>query len=472
MHSKILSVFFLLLSISMISCNPKTQDQPEELPAEKTEENITPKDDLRKAPDWAKNANIYEVNLRQYTTEGTIRAFMAHLPRLQEMGVDILWFMPVHEISKNKRKGTLGSYYAVTDYKSINSEYGTKEDFDAMVAEIHKLGMKIILDWVPNHTGWDSKWITDNPEWYTKNAKGEITDPIDKDGKSWDWTDVADLNYDNKDMRAAMIDALVYWVKDHDIDGYRCDVAFEVPDDFWDEAILAIQKEKNVFMLAEAEHPPHRNSGNFHMNYGWEFHHLTNAIAKGEKNANDIDTYFIEDVKKHKKGYPMMFSTNHDENSWNGTVFERYGDGHKTFAVLVSTIAGMPLVYSGQEAPVRKRLEFFEKDAIDWNNFEYADFYKTLLQLKKRNKALWNGEHGGQHTRIKSGKNSDKVYAFTREKDGDKILVIVNLSDSNQKAHLHHKGEYTEVFSGEKTNFDGHGNLALGPWDYKVYSSN
>lgn len=375
--------------------------------------------------DWAKNASIYEVNIRQYTKEGTFKAFEEHLPRLQKLGVDILWLMPITPISEKNRKGTMGSYYAVQDYKKVNPEFGTEQDFQELVNKIHKLGMKVILDWVPNHTGWDNTWITEHPDWFTKNEKGEIIPP------NPDWTDVADLNYDNQEMRKAMIDALKYWITTFDIDGYRCDVAGSVPTDFWNDARSELGAIKPIFMLAEAWEPQLAEDA-FDMIYGWDMHHTMNKVAKGEKNVDALFEQIAKDAKRYSKDtYIMQFITNHDENSWNGTVKERMGNGAKPFAVLSFTIPGMPLIYSGQEAGLDKRLAFFEKDEISWENTSLQTFYTKLDRLKKENPALWNGMAGGTFLPIVT--NNERVMAFAREKEDNKVVVVLNFSDKPQK---------------------------------------
>jgi len=425
------------------------------------------------APDWADGANIYEVNIRQYTPEGSIKAFAGHLPRLQKMGVDILWLMPVFPVSEERRKGTLGSYYAVSDFRQINPEFGTMEDFRAMLDEAHRLGLRIILDWVPNHTGWGHTWIKEHPEFYTQNKAGEIIDPIDpKTGESWGWTDVADLNYDNADMRKAMIGDMLFWINEVGIDGFRCDVAGEVPDDFWKDASAQLRQAKSdIFMLAEAEQPPHRNDEHFAMSYGWSFHHLMNNIAKGEKNASDVALWLAEDRAQFSKGYHMQFITNHDENSWNGTEFERMGEAVKTMAVLAFTFDGMPLIYSGQEAGLNKRLEFFEKDTILWDNLPaYEPFYRSLLDLKHRNKALWNGAAGGEPTIIPAG-DPKKVLVYLREKGEQRVVVILNLSPEPQDIVLEDKrlaGSYSNIFANSSTTITPGMSLKLNAWDYLV----
>jgi len=294
--------------------------------------------------------------------------------------------MPIHPISLKNRKGSLGSYYAVQDYKGVNPDFGTDEDFKILVQQIHELGMKVILDWVPNHTGFDHIWIEQHPEWYTKNEDGEITHPV-----GTDWTDVADLNYDNSDMRRAMTDAMAYWIRDFDIDGFRCDVAGEVPNDFWADNNERLFSKKQVFLLAEAEGPSLHDAG-FHMTYAWGFHHKLNQIAKGEVSLAEVEKFIKEDTAKYgQAAFRMNFITNHDENSWNGTIEERMGDAADVLGVFAFTINGMPLVYSGQEAGLNKRLQFFEKDEINWDTLHKEDFYTKLLDLKHENMALWNG---------------------------------------------------------------------------------
>ena len=420
-------------------------------------------------PSWVVNANIYEVNVRQYTPEGTFAAFQSHLPRLKKMGVDILWFMPIYPISKTKRKGTLGSYYAVSDYKAVNPEFGTMQDFDNLVAAIHAQGMHIILDWVPNHTGWDHTWIKEHPEWYTQDENGNIIDPIDPStGKSWGWTDVADLNHDNMEMRTEMIKDKLFWINEHDIDGYREDVAHSVPDSFWDDFTAACSEvDKELFMLAEAEIPVLRNSSNFQMTYAWSAHHLLNEIAKGEKSVADLDAWAEED-KKFTKGMGMQFTSNHDENTWAGTVFERMGEAHLTLAALAFTYDGMPLLYGGQEEPMRKRLEFFEKDDIGFKEYAYADFYSRLLKLKHDNQALWNGDYGGK---LKKLLDHPDVYVFDREKNGDKVIGVFNLSDKRQSITIPQKMTGKDVMTGQQINWKEQTALALEPWQYYLLSS-
>ncbi len=435
-----------------------------------TAQSVAPVEPSKAAPAWAKTSNIYEVNLRQYTEEGTLAAFAEHLPRLKEMGVDILWFMPIFPISETKRKGTLGSYYAVSDFKQVNPEFGTMDEFAELVEQIHSMGMHVILDWVPNHTGWDHVWIEQHPDFYTTDAEGNIIDPINVEtGESWGWTDVADLNYDNPKMRAAMINDLLFWIKYVGIDGYRMDVAHGVPFDFWEQTVAALRKEKpDVFLLAEAEIPEQRNEELFAMNYGWAFHHLLNEITHGEKNANDVEAWYQQSLETYDKGYFMHFITNHDENSWAGTVEERMGDAYKALAVLAFTFDGMPLIYSGQEQGLNKRLEFFEKDPIEWGTFKDAEFYRNLLELKKRNQALWNGSAGARLVRIPTDQ-PEAVFAFTRERNGDQFTAIINLSDKPQSVTFEKGYKATDLFTGDKVKIKAGKPFDLPAWGYVAF---
>jgi len=417
--------------------------------------------------DWSKNANIYEVNLRQFTDEGTIKAFEKHLPRLKKMGVDILWIMPVFPVGELNRKGSLGSYYAVKDYKDINPEFGDIKDFKRLVKKAHKLGMYVILDWVANHSAWDNPWATTNPEWYQHAENGDFVSPFD-------WTDVIAFDYTNPILRDSMVDALKFWITEADIDGYRCDVAGMVPTDFWERARVEMDEIKPVFMLAEDEDNPDLLKTAFDMNYGWTLHKLLNSIAKGENNANDIwDNLMWNDSIFPVDAYRMYFTSNHDENSWNGTVKERMGNAGEPMAILTYTIPGMGLIYSGQEAGLDKRLRFFEKDTISWDENDYTDIYTKLNNLKKENKALWNGEAGGSMTRLGDGSNFN-VFSFYREKDGDKIITIINMSDKPQSFNIESKvvsGKFKDVFTGVDVDIAEDFEVELKPWGYLVLTN-
>ncbi|MAE09462.1 MAG: alpha-amylase [Bacteroidetes bacterium] len=414
--------------------------------------------------DWSKNANIYEVNIRQYTNEGTFKAFQKHLPRLKEMGVDILWLMPIFPVGELNRKGSLGSYYAVKDYKEINPEFGNINDLKELVTEAHSLGMYVILDWVANHSAWDNPWATKHPEWYQHDENGNFVSP-------YDWTDVIAFDFNNPAIRDTMLDALKFWITEADVDGYRCDVAGLVPIDFWERARIELDSIKPVFMLAENEDVPNLLNEAFDMNYGWRLHHLMNEIAKGTKNANDIWDYLAwNDSTYTSDSYRMYFTSNHDENSWNGTVKERLGNAIEAMAVLSYTIPGMGLIYSGQEAGLDKRLLFFEKDTINWGDTKYEKMYTILNKLKRENKALWNGESGGKIVQLGDGSNQH-VFAFLREKDDDKIVTIINMSNEPQTFNIENdivSGEFKNVFTGANVVIEEDMIVDLLPWEYLI----
>jgi len=445
----------LVLIVSWSCTNPKTE-QPQEF-TRPVSEVVT--------PEWAVDASIYEVNVRQFTPEGTFNAFAAHLPRLKELGVEILWFMPIHPIGELNRKGGLGSYYSVKDYKAVNPEFGTFDDFKNLVNQAHEMGFKVILDWVANHTAWDHPWMTEHPEWYNRDENGNVIAPFD-------WTDVADLKYENNmPLWEAMTDALKFWVREANIDGYRCDVAGMVPVEFWEQARVALDEIKPVFMLAEDEGERHLMKKAFDANYGWEMHHIMNHIAKGEQNASHMWTYFRKnDSIFPESSYRMYFTSNHDENSWNGTEFERMGEGTKAFAVLSYTVPGFPLMYNGQEVSLQKRLLFFEKDEIDWNGADISGFYKTLNQLKKENPVLWNGSHGGKMRPVKTN-NSSELFAFARKKDNSKLFVFINMSASEISFTIEDdkaEGTFTDVFTTQEFELSKGTQLTLPAWGYLV----
>lgn len=380
-------------------------------------------------PAWAEGSAIYEVNIRQYTPEGTFKAFERHLPRLRKLGVKVLWIMPVNPISKQQRKGSLGSYYAVSDYYAVNPEYGTLADFQHLVKAAHRQGFKVILDWVANHTGWDNVWTQQHPDWYKRNAQGELegyhyTDLSDHHEEVW--ADVIGLDYGKPAVREGMIAAMAHWVKIADIDGFRCDVAWTLPVDFWDQARARLDAIKPLFMLAEADTPELQHRA-FDMTYDWKLYHLLIEVARGKADARDLAALYASPARVYPAGsYRMTFTSDHDENSWNGTDRELYGDGAEAMAVLAATLPGMPLVYSGQEAGLNKRLAFFDKDQITWKPDPRAALYARLFALKRAHPALANTLEPGNLEVIDTG--NPKVFAFRRIKGKDRVTVAVNLS--------------------------------------------
>jgi alpha-amylase len=412
---------------------------------------------------WMPQSNIYEINVRQYTKEGTFNAFRQHLPRLKEMGVETLWFMPIYPIGKEKRKGSLGSYYSIADYKAVNPEFGTLDDFKALVKEAQSLGMKVILDWVANHTSFDNVWMKDHKDFYTQDSTGKVVSPFD-------WDDVADLNFSNTAVHDAMIDAMKFWVNECGINGYRCDMAHLVPLDFWKRARKELDAIRPLFWLGETQDTPYFEV--FDVIYGWEWLHKMEDYYKGKTNIAGLDTilhYYDSAVTNNK--FRLLFTTNHDENSWQGTEYQRMGDAAKAFAVLCATLPGVPLVYSGQEEPLRDhKLKFFDKDEIGFAKYELQDFYKVLLTLKKNHPAL-AADKSTSMQRLGTSAD-DKVMAFLRKKDNREVLVVINLSAQPLKFDVKDNrlsGKFKNAFGGTENDFTSNQSFEMLAWDFLVY---
>lgn len=413
---------------------------------------------------WLAQSNIYEVNLRQYSPEGSFNAFTAQLPRLKEMGVEILWFMPVTPIGVEGRKmnpGDLGSYYAVKDYKAVSPEFGTENDWKNLVEKAHEAGFKVIVDWVANHTAPDHPWIKAHPDFYMRDSAGTILPP------NADWTDTRELNYENPVLRDSMIAAMNWWLATYKIDGFRCDIAEEVPVDFWAQAIPELRKTKQIFMLAEGEKPALHEAG-FDATYTWSVFHVLNDIAAGKKNTVFLDSILLDNQSRFPPdALRMYFTSNHDENSWNGTEFERMGAGAETFAVFTQTMdKSLPLIYSGQESANAKRLKFFTRDPIQWGTYEKAPFYKKLLSLRKSNPVF---DEGATFSRIASSNPS--IFAFVRENKKDKLVVILNFTGENQAFTWDDSsltGKFTDVFSATGYELNPGTALNLAGWQYLV----
>ena len=422
-------------------------------------------------PEWVKNSVIYETNIRQYSPEGTFKAFEADLPRIKELGIDLLWLMPIYPIGEKNRKvpqgatSGLGSYYSIKDYEAINPEFGTVEDFRSLVTTAHRMGFKVIIDWVANHTARDNNWISEHPQWYKRDKNGEIATPFD-------WTDCAQLDYTNHSMRKAMINSMKFWVTNFDIDGFRCDMAGLVPTDFWEDARSALQKIKPLYLLAENEDKPEMNKYAFDSNYGWELHHLMAAVTQGKKPVSEILKLASKiDSVLPQRAFKVNFITNHDENSWNGTAKEKFGNGENCAAVLTFTLPGMPLIYNGQEASLTKRLRFFAKDTIDWTNTERIPFYKRLISLKHRNQALWNAPYGGKLVPLENTAPL-KVISFFRTIENARVVVLINMSPDTLTADINSAladGKYVNIFNNNKINLNPENRTCyFEPWQYIV----
>ena len=450
-------------------------------------------------PEWTYSSVVYEVNIRQFSPEGSFKGVEAQLPRLKDLGVDVLWLMPMYEIGQVERKGSLGSYYAISDYKKVNPEFGTMEDFEQLVSAAHTMGFKVILDWVANQTAPDNVWMTEKPaEFYERDAEGNAI-------WEYDWTDTRSLNYANEEVWWAQDDAMRFWLE-KGVDGFRCDAAGEVPAEFWHAILPKMNKDyPDIYLLAEAERENLADPlVTFDANYAWELHHLLNSLAQGSKSVKDLQEYVARDAARFpKEAFRLTFTSNHDENSWSGTEFEREGGAANACAVLCFTLPGsQPLIYTGQEIGLNRRLEFFEKDPItDWFPNEYTTFWKRLVNLKHNNPALAAGERGGEMVwwELPGTLAGRGVVAFHREVPGNKVIVLANfgipapkeeaaevqegndnrpqgekvaqpfqnLKGEPTPLHVKLDGKYVEAFTGE-TYEEGERDFLLWPGDYVV----
>ncbi len=421
-----------------------------------------------KKADWINNTDVYEVNVRQYTTEGTFNAFAKELPRLKEMGVSTLWFMPITPISQKNKKGSLGSPYACSDYSSINTEFGTLDDFKVLVKLAHSMAFKVIIDWVANHTGWDHIWTKTNPDYFKKdNDTGDFKIASGME-------DIIELDYKNPALRNAMIAAMKYWVTECDIDGFRCDLAFWVELNFWREARTELEKTKTLFWLAESDplqHPDYYQA--FDACYTWAWMHKTEEFYKQHQDKYMLDEIVHQyDNNGGPDAIPLWFTSNHDENTWNGSEYEKYGDAAKAFAVFSFTRNGMPLIYSGQELPNLKRLQFFDKDPIEWNGkYELHYFYKTLLHLHKNNPALRAADEAVTTYNLSTDSPAN-VMAYLRKNGKHEVLVLLNFSKQVVHCSITDEnvtGNFTEVFTKTTKDFTIVKDVDMQPWEYWVY---
>jgi glycosidase len=416
-------------------------------------------------PDWSKNSVLYEVNTRQYTPEGTFKAFEAHLPRLKSLGVDVLWFMPIFPIGIQNKKGELGSYYSVRDYMDVNPEFGKLDDFKSVINKAHELGMKVVIDWVPNHTSWDNKLTAEHPDWYMKDSTGRFMPPI-----GFDWTDVIQLDWSKKELQDYMIGALKFW-QNLGVDGFRIDHPHNTPPEFWERARAELSATKPVLLIGEIEEPTTYLEKGYDMNYAWELYHLTVDIAQGRQTLGKLIKYY--DKEKHtypNSVYRLQFLTNHDQNSWEGTIDTLMGPAQKPLAALIFTAQGVPLIYTGQEVCLNKRIKFFVRDTVKWDTCSMTGFYRQLVTLKKHNQALWNGDFGGPMKRITTG-NDSTIFAYSREMNDSRVVVFLNLSNKTAgiKPSLKElRGHYTDYFSGTKIALPLKDSLRFEPWGFKI----
>ena len=429
-------------------------------------------------PNWAQNAVVYEVNVRQFSESGKLSGVSDRLQFLKDLGVDVLWFMPLHPIGEENRKGTLGSYYSVKDYKAFNPEFGTELEFQLFVKKAHELGFKVIIDWVANHTAWDHAWIKQHPDWYERDAAGKIQTPFD-------WTDVAKLNYASKPMRAAMTDAMKHWVSKYDIDGFRCDVAFLVPVDFWNENRKALEKIKPMYMLAEMEAnndinktPAAYYASAFNASYAWTFMGASADLVAGKKSMNEFKSIMQKNYAELPASmHKMFFLTNHDENTWNATIQERYGENWKAIAALVYTLPqSLPLMYTGEEAGLERRLKFFEKDPVkvtEWSDTSRYAFYRNLIQLHHKHPALKNNQAGSKFEEYNLiEENTGKVYAYKRSFGASEVIVIINLAEEFSQINIEglklDVNNYQSITSSQIAEFRLNDQIAMPPYSFLI----
>lgn len=422
--------------------------------------------EVQNAP-WTADAVLYQLNTRQFTPEGTFAAARKQLPRLAAMGVDIIWLMPIHPIGEVNRKGSLGSPYAVRDYRGVNPEFGTDADFRAFVDEAHRLGLKVILDWVANHSAYDNPLTISHPDWYTRTPEGALMSPA-----GTDWSDVADFDYAQPALRQYMTESLVYWVREFGIDGYRADVAGYVPTDFWETARAELDKVKPVFMLAEWEQRD-LHARAFDATYGWGWKEAMQRLVKSGEGAGPMRGYYAGQSETWPHAaMRMVYTENHDQNSWDGVAAEIYGPAYEAAMALSFVGSGLPLVHNGQEADNDRMLKFFERDPIVWREGRHAALIARLVALKTAHRALHNGRFGARMVEVPTNQTAD-VYAFTRGDAGERVFAVFNLSPRAQQVtfqHARHHGSFVDAMSAEATTFTDGETLDLAPWSYRIFT--
>ena len=433
MKKTLAKLFSLMLVCALLLCSCSKAPEDNEQGNNGGEE--THEDDgLRYQPEWTKDAVIYEVNVRQFTKEGTFKAFGEHLQELKDTGINTLWFMPIHPISFKNRSGKLGSPYSVGDYLKVNPDYGSMEDFDNLVKQAHDMGFHVMLDWVANHTGWDNPWIEEHPDWYTQDGNGNIISP---DGMGW--PDVADLNYDNAEMRQAMIDAMKFWVEEHDVDGFRCDYANGAPVSFWEDCVKQLDEVKQVYMLAEVDVGNSREllTNAFDVSYNWHLWDTLCYTSTGAGKASSIKNYIYTDLPDGT--YALNFLDNHDKNAYEGTIRTHFSEENlPLFFAMIYTIPGVPMIYTGDEIGLDHALEFMDRDPVDWDStgISYREQLAALAKIRSNNPALYSGNYGGQIEYINVGESDKYIFTFSREKDGNKIKCIFNCTNKEREVDL------------------------------------
>lgn len=417
-------------------------------------------------PEWTKTATLYQVNVRQFSPEGTFAAVESQLERIKALNVDIVWLMPIHPIGEKNRKGTLGSPYSVRDYYGVNPEFGTLADLKRLVGRAHALGLKVILDWVPNHTAWDNPLATGHPDWYQHDWKGEF-----RPTPWFDWSDIINLDYHSPGLRRYMTEVMKYWVREADIDGYRCDVAGFIPLDFWNNLRRELDAIKPVFMLGEWESRD-LHAEAFDATYAWSWYEAVHKICRGQADIGALNNYHAWNEGFYPENVMRMnFVSNHDKNSWDGTEFEQFGDGLPAAIALSVVSEGIPLIYNGQEAGNPKRLQFFEKDPIEWRAHPNGELYRKLFALKKARSALWNAAWGARMVQVVNTAPA-RVFSFVRQNAHDKVFAVFNFSAEPQTVAFTdgpYAGAYADWADGAPATFAADSRLTLKPWEYRIF---
>ena len=436
----------LVVAVSFTGCKPSSSN------------NAVPVSDNFMVPEVA-DVVLYQVNPRVFAPSNSLQAVLARLDSIEDLGVNMLWIMPIYPIGLEKTKN---SPYSVRDYKAVAPEFGTVDDLRALVESCHERGMGLILDWVANHTAWDNVWVTQHPDWYTKDSTGSIIYP-----PGTDWTDVADLNYDNKDMRAAMIDAMRFWVDSVGVDGFRCDVADEVPVDFWSEAISTLResaKPRRLIMLAEGAKPETLGAG-FDLNYAWEFMRAIADVMKGDARVNKLIQADENEYKDLDRGkFKLRFTTNHDEANKESPV-KLYGGERASMAAFVATtmLHGGMLIYGSQEVGYPEPINFFHYVPVNWNaNPKLREEYKKLISIYNEHPALRSS--GTIRAFDDDGNN---ILCIERVLNNDNVLVLVNVRDQADNIDVPRMWAdktVTDLVTGNEVNLGA--KITLQPYQY------
>ena len=414
-------------------------------------------------PEWSRKALLYEMNVRQLTPAGTLRAAQRRLKGLRELGVDAVWLMPIYPIGHEGRKGSLGSYYSISDYCAVNPEMGTMADLDNFIRAAHRLGMKVLLDWVANHTARDHRWIKEHPDRYEwENGAPKVP---------CDWTDTAKLNYANHAVWEAQVEAMKFWLTEHAVDGFRCDMAMLVPTEFWNYTATELRKVKeDLFLLCEAEQRDLTEQA-FDAHYGWQLHHLMNDVAQGKCRVTALRDYLYRDLGEYPADtMRLSFTSNHDENSWSGTEFSRMGLAHEALSLFTFVAPrSLPLIYTGQEIGYDHVFVFFDRDPIRKYAFnEHTERYTKLARLHRENRALWAGE--GSWVEIRNNAE-DCLMILVRETADNRVIAVMNLSPYTIQAEYNtgiYAGRYTDFMAEQSYELPTAVSEIMAPWSYRV----